>query len=199
MEEHLQEWIELQSLLGLSANQIYRLIGHHIKTGMFGETKTPHIRTIQRIVKDMKITDTSYRWSIKDYDGEDARLIFDVLAEVIDWSDGQKYNFTKKEAEWVLRISKATGDLHAFLVWILAKFYMYRELKGIKDTEELDMYIAFTPWRSMDALQQYNKFSRMDIGKKHAYFNLTPLTVEKHSTNFDENDKKESQHERTHT
>jgi hypothetical protein len=122
----------------------------------------PDIRTIQRIVKEVVVPDTSGTWSITDNEGEDARLVLDILAANIVSKQGFMYpdmkrKFTKAEAQWIIRLRKAAPDAPAKIIVLLYQLYMRREAQGITNTADLDCYLAFTPWRDKDCFRLYKR------------------------------------------
>ncbi len=157
----IQEKIEAKAMDGWTPSQILKYLDGELAEDDKGRLP-PDIRTIQRIVKEVAIPDTSGTWSITDNEGEDARLVLDILAANIVSKQGFMYpdmkrKFTKAEAQWIIRLRKAAPDAPAKIIILLFQLYMRREAKGITDTADLDGYLAFTPWRDKDCLRLYKR------------------------------------------
>ena len=127
--------------------QIYREIGERDQSRVSR-------RTVERIVKENRVKDETGPWLMKETDGEDARLILNVLAGVMTWSKGYRQSITKAEAEWILRISKAAPGLSTRNIWLVAATYRSRDHRGA-DTTDLDAYLSFMPWLDEEALSRY--------------------------------------------
>lgn len=122
----------------------------------FKKDNLPSLRTIRRVVNDVRIEDSSGTWGIKDADAEGARLVLDTLAYVILESQGKKCTLTRTEADWVLRVRKAAPDASPRTVWMLAREYMRLEGRGIANTAPLDQYLALKPWKSANSFANYS-------------------------------------------
>ena len=153
MDDTLQKWIESQAAIGLSAAEIERKM--QTEDQFVGKAALPSLRTIRRVVSEVRVEDSSGRWGITESEGGDARLILDVLAAVIMATDGKKCSFTTTEANWVLKLRKAAPDAHPYGVWLLAREYMRAQAKRL-DTEALDHYLAFKPWVSANRWGNYS-------------------------------------------
>jgi hypothetical protein len=157
----IQDEIEAKALDGWGPSQIFR----HLEKKLEADVKhryPPNVRTIQRIVQDMVVPDTTGEWSITDNEGADARLVLDIMAANIVSKQGFMYpdmkrKFTKGEAQWIIRVRKAAPDAPAKIIWTLAQLYIRKERKGITDTADLDGYLAFTPWRDKDCFRLYKR------------------------------------------
>ena len=115
------------------------------------------IRPVECMAKEANARDTSGTWELGDSEsGEDARLILEVLTEIIDWSYGKQQHFTKGEAMWILKIRKAAPDLDMLRAWLLAILYRTRETLEI-ETADLDHFVASAPWRSDEARDKYEQ------------------------------------------
>jgi len=155
MSPELQKRIEEKAASGYSATDIYRELVES------GPENLPKLRTVQNVVKAKELPDESGPWSVANKDKygafldtpEDARIILDVLADVIIQS-GRKRAFTMNEAKWVLRIRKLAPDISCGSVWDLARSYMVAENKE-DPTEATDAYLAFKPWMSKNRLEHY--------------------------------------------
>ena len=146
--------IEAKALENWTPSQIHTDLERKLKA-QDRLVEVPSLRTVQRIVKDVEIRDTSGTWRPADDEAEDARLILEVLANIIIYSSGKKRSFSKAEARWVLKIRKLASDADAVKVWRLARTYMVYESQGNASTEDLDAYLAFAPWRNKNHLLHY--------------------------------------------
>ena len=154
MDAALQRWIESEAHLGFSPAEIDRRM--RAEPQFFKKDDLPSLRTIRRVVNDVRIEDPSGTWGIKDADAEDARLVLDTLAYVILETQGKKCTLTITEAEWVLRVRKVAPDASPHTVWRLAREYMRLESRGIADSAPLDQYLAFKPWKSANGFANYS-------------------------------------------
>lgn len=152
ISKHVQDWIEHYTLLGWNATHIYERMKKEEPGGptVFG----PSLRTVQSIVKEIKTRDTSGPWQLGDSEGEDAKLVLDVLVTIIVNSVGTVRNFTKAEARWIIRIAKAAPTAGPWQLWYLAQLYMRYENMGLSTTD-LDSLIAFKPWESEPRAKLY--------------------------------------------
>ena len=120
-------------------------------------------RTVQNHVK--RIDESRLPWDRFATDGDDAKLIFEVLAEVIRVSKGNKSTFTQEEADTVLWVRKSAPDLQTYYVWVTAVLYITeRQYKpeSVQEFSALDAFIAVKPWQSLDAMDQF--YALVDIG-----------------------------------
>ena len=164
-----QDYIEFLARSGWSPTQIQNQLSDNMKKGARERHKPddkhdhipdhiPDIRTIRDMVGVIKSSDTSGRWSMVDCEPEDARLVLDVLAGCMaHHSNMIGYNnyFTEAQAEWVIKLSKATAGAPARIIATLVHLYMTRVAKGIVDMTDLDGYLAFTPWKNSKCLRLY--------------------------------------------
>lgn len=141
---------------GHTAAEIYREM---LKPGAFDymATELPSKRTVEYTVQDFVIEDKSGQWSVADMEPEDARIVLDVLANLI--FHGRERGFTKYEAAWVLRVSKLAPGISHNNIWGLTQSYMLAESKDIKGEpsamEALNAYLAFKPWESKNRFENY--------------------------------------------
>ncbi|MBA3779736.1 MAG: hypothetical protein H0X16_10655 [Chloroflexi bacterium] len=103
----------------------------------------PALRTIQHLVRQMAgPRDTSGDWSVTGADADEARLVLPVLAEVITRTRGRVKRFTRKQGEWIAKLSRIDPNLPAWYVYDLAKAYIAHEDQGA-DSLVVDHYLAF--------------------------------------------------------
>ncbi|MBN2099777.1 MAG: hypothetical protein JW753_09295 [Dehalococcoidia bacterium] len=152
MDDTLQKWIEAQAAIGLSAAEIERRM--QMEERFVGKATLPSLRTIRRVVSEVRVEDSSGKWGITESEGDDARLILDVLVAVIMATDGKKCTFTTSEANWVLKLRRAAPGAHPYRVWLLARECMRAQAKRL-DTAAIDHYLAFRPWASANRWGNY--------------------------------------------
>ncbi len=159
MAGDVQDYIEELAMNGWGAAKIFKPLQRKLEKEGRGD-ELPDKRTIQRVVKDKVYPDTSGNWSIADSAAEDARLVLDVLAYSIEFSQAivvyTKY-FSKEQAEWIIRLKKAAPDAPPRLIILLMHLYMSRKVEGINDKTDLDGYLALTPWKDRDCLRRYKR------------------------------------------
>ena len=144
--------IEAKVLEGWRPSQIHTSLS---REGRY-RSRVPSLRTVQRMVAELKGPDDSSAWSLSHADdGGDARLILEALAAVVINSKGLKLTLSQAEATWVLRIRRAAPGLGPWRAWILTTLYMGRERRGVSDTTDLDSFLAFAPWRPGEAYERY--------------------------------------------
>lgn len=150
---------------GRTAADIFRFLQQRAKNEKWDENDVPSIRTIQRVVRELKIEQEMSPWTLKDAVDEGARHLLDALKGVIMLSDGRKSVLTREEAEWVLRLRRARPEMPPLLAWMLARFYMLYEAKGT-DTRALDAYLAFEPWgRDKDDFGRFRTYCTAVVNK----------------------------------
>ena len=89
--------------------------------------------------------DRSEPWGLGDADDDSARYVFDVLAAVIEQSDGRRAYITNAEAAWIAKLWRVAPDLDPWAAYTMAIRYMGRERRG-EPTGDLDTVIAFQEW-----------------------------------------------------
>ena len=141
----------------LSAGAIHRRVELEARSGEagFGLDDVPSRRTIHNIVAEHTPKDETERWLLKDPEGDEATLVLPVLATIIEKTEGRRTYLTQDEAEWIVRIRRATPDLDLLKVYTLARAYMLGPEGGM--TDDSDAYLAFAPWRSQVNRWRYNK------------------------------------------
>jgi hypothetical protein len=111
-------------------------------------------RTVERMVLFYRTRTLFELWSVADGEVEDAAPILEVLADVI-LSLERKHSFSKREAEWVLRIRRILPEVERFTAWEIARAYLIAETRG-RDTSALDTYLAFNTWKNANRSGNYN-------------------------------------------
>ena len=147
----MQAEIERLALKNWGATQIHT---HLERQETLADRKLPTVRTVQRIVAGLSPRDSSGPWHIQDADSGEARLILDVLAAVVTETEGRKFQLTRAEADWTIRIRRAATNIPTWETWMAARFYMAREAAG-EETADLDCLLAFDPWGGGEKAEQY--------------------------------------------
>ena len=117
--------------------------------GEFG-ANAPSVRTVQEIVREYRINEEGTTgiepWSLsKAADGEEARLVLEVLDAVIEQTEGRRRTLTGDEAAWVIKLRRAATTLPRWNVYCLSRLYLQR-VGAQKGTGDLDAYIAAEAW-----------------------------------------------------
>ena len=110
----------------------------------------PHLRTVERYVRRVRIEDPSVPWSVDDADGPEGAIVLDAVSDLIDISGGQVTHLTRAEAQWLVQTKRVRPDVPRLVGLLLAKQYAIT-----KDREPLDHFLALAPWRSVLHLRNY--------------------------------------------
>lgn len=164
LDADVQGAIEARAIDGLTPSQVLRDLERQPQYAR----RLPTLRTVQRIVKEAP-KDQSAPWSLADSDGEDARLILETWQAAIT-TGMRRINITNAQAEWVLKIRKAAPGLSPYYVWLLAGDYRARAQRG-ENTEALDLFLAFRPWRDLDSRAWY------EVAVQEGWVPKQPFTV----------------------
>jgi len=111
----------------------------------------PSVRTVQEIVREYRKNedaawDAISPWSLsKAADGEEARLVLEVLDAVIEQTEGRRRTLTGDEAAWVIKLRRAATTLPQWDAYRLSRLYLQR-VGAQKGTGDLDAYIAAEAW-----------------------------------------------------
>lgn len=126
--------------LGWSAARIVRELAKD-----FPNDKLPSDRTVRALVANIKSKGHGQKlWLLERADGDDARLILEVLpAAIRDCNDLDPW-LTEEQASWALRLRKAAPTLPAEVTWMLVRLYMGR-VESDEDTRDLDAFLAVGP------------------------------------------------------
>jgi hypothetical protein len=143
----------------------------------------PTLRTIQRIVKQVRPRDTSGSW--RWHDDEDPRPILDVLAVMVLRSEGRITSLTWAQVQWIRKVRKGAPDLPPETLFYCAEQYRAAEAER-RDTSALDAFITLAPWRSKSARHWYDyaaKVAWIPPDPPNAYLNAQ---IEQLSAGLDE-------------
>lgn len=148
--------LELAIAHGLSATDVHREL-----LASEGED-IPHLRTIQRWVREMTRRNDSAEWSIGESDILEAREVIPVLEAIIIRSRGEIRTVTQAEARWIGLVAASAPGLDKWRVWVVARLYQMREHQGA-GFDDLDAFLAFTPWIDDQAYENYSKAIALDL------------------------------------
>lgn len=109
----------------------------------------PGLRTIQEHVRRLQVDDTSGAWDLASADPATVSVVLNVLAVVVEDTDGRIREVTKAEAQWIVTIHQARADLSSWAIYVLARGATRREARG-ESLEVLTLYLALAPWRGGD-------------------------------------------------
>jgi hypothetical protein len=129
---------------GFNATQIHRKLGQE---GLF-KGHPLSLRTIQRMVREFApIRDESGPWSLSDADPEEARLVVDVLFQVLEANNGREW-LTKDIAASIVRIRTASPSIPPTFAYRLSRFA--RSASAQSDSRALDITLGARPWESSE-------------------------------------------------
>jgi len=123
------------------------------------ERKLPSLRTVQRAVRDLRVSDESRQWSLGDpaTTVDEAAAVPRIWAAVASRRRDRTEGLTRDEAELATRIAAVLPELHPWDVWRLVVAYQRRKTRGI-DTADLDFLVGSAPgwmrlraWREIEA------------------------------------------------
>lgn len=123
-------------------------------------TDVPHERTVRNIVRELEPPDPSGPWAPgPDNDPQEDALILATLAErprrwPNRWAGKDWFTITNEHARWLVWLRTGWPDMDPIVALSLAAEYRTRREAG-RETADLNAYLAFTPWRSLDAYQQW--------------------------------------------
>jgi hypothetical protein len=121
----------------------------------FGADRTPLLRTVQRIVREDVPADSGRSWSfIPPAAADEDRFVLEVLADVVEWSDGRRTTLSEAEAAAIVGIRRVAPELPPRLTYRLARYYMGRS-QAQQATSDLDLWLAFEPWRDDASRARY--------------------------------------------
>jgi hypothetical protein len=124
----------------------------------FQGRKLPATKTIGRILKDLP-EEEGKELRLASRSAADASLLLPVLRALIENTDGAVTTLTEKESARVLWLRRIAPGLDPWSAYRLARFYMARDAQKEK-TEDLDIFLAFEPWRSPEEYRLFEKWVR---------------------------------------
>lgn len=150
-------FIEREANLRLKATEIHKELSKRCKDGEWPLDVLPSLRTVQRILKAFECEQDITPWSwTNGLEKEAVRPMLDVVALVSMLSEGRKLALTEGEARWLVQLQRAMPDADPFLVWTTCRSYIALPNRG-GDTQGLDSFLAFAPWKDSDHFRRYCK------------------------------------------
>ena len=149
-----EEWIQRLALEGLSGAEIHRRLKAE------GLLDDPNPTISLRLVQDRKAklspSDSSGAWSLTSAAAEDARLVGDVFAYIVDQS-GFRVWLTRDVAAQVIRVRATAPDVPAPWAYSIAYALWFRVAKAVRDEgippepldlRYVDLVLSARPWVS---------------------------------------------------
>lgn len=121
----------------------------------------PSERSIRNLVRELAPPDPSGRWVPgPDNDPQEDALILATLAErprraPDRWAGKDWLAITNERARWLVWLRVGWPDIDPIVALSLAADYRARREAG-SHTADLDAYLAFAPWRSLDAYRRWD-------------------------------------------
>ncbi len=155
--------LELIAIPGASAAGIHHQLEEEAESGNanFKGDDIPSVRTVQSIVSEYRLPGPSDPWSLADAQGDEAELVMPILQEVIEHTEGRVCQLTSAEAKWIAAIRRLEREpypkgLGPWDIYLLAREYVLLKERG-EPTTGVDAYLAFKPWRSLEAAFRYRE------------------------------------------
>jgi len=111
----------------------------------------PHIRTIQRYVKEHTRRDSSGRWSIVDAQPDEAAVLARAIKDILRGQHDGLLQLTRAEARVLHNILAIAPELDGHAAYRIALEYL-RCTDAHDDTAVLDAAVAFRPWQDSQSL-----------------------------------------------
>ena len=131
----------------------------HVENGEappWGEDDVPNVRTIQRIVRDLRPADTDGTpWALTLENAEQAAAILRVQAGVAK-SHSVRLELSVSQANWVWSVSKIAPDLSPWWTYRVGLMLWRRDTAG-EPAADVQGWLAFRPWASDDDANEYSK------------------------------------------
>ncbi|MDA0265152.1 MAG: hypothetical protein O3A93_13930 [Chloroflexi bacterium] len=163
IDEEIQDVIEGLAAINWTPAQIHRELSKRQEL----KPPLPTLRTVQRIVKEATPKDPSGPWNLAKSDTEHSRIILDLIAYLINRTEGRIHSITEKEAEWYVKVHFAAPDLEISSAWLLTRTYMRRS-EGYSSTEAMDAYLALKPWASKELQDGYSNFVKQNPNLRYS-------------------------------
>jgi hypothetical protein len=151
--------VEALALDGWTAAEIERELDKLVSSESLTADRVPDTRTLQRWVKAIQPKDTSGRWRLDVGDAEGAAFLLTARAAVTSESEGRIRELSVAATAWLRTIHAVAPDLDPWSAHRLARSYLSR-VEREQDTGDLDLWLAFGPWRSAEAAAAYERAVR---------------------------------------
>lgn len=157
VDVEIKDRIDELMLAHFSAPAILRELDR-LKTAGELTGQVPGLRTIQRLMAEIKKRDQSGPWSFGDSAELDSAPVLDALAAILVDSAGRIQSVTRREAELITRVARARPEIPPDDQWRIARQYIARAEQG-EEATDLDILLALAPWRSDEARVRYSKLA----------------------------------------
>jgi hypothetical protein len=113
------------------------------------------LRTVQRRVQESRARfGPSAIWTLTPDQGDAARVVLGCLAAVVRVTGNPNRGITVRTADWIAAVARVAPDLPPWSTYRLARWYEGRTSTN-DSTDDLDLYLAMRPWRSIRAREAY--------------------------------------------
>ena len=143
----------------------------------------PSERTVRNIVAELMPPDPSGPWQPGPGNNpqEDARVL-DVWAEYTSRTATSVRGFawiTRGQAHWIAWLRAGWPDLDVITLFVLSLDYRSRR-DGGRDTHDLDSFLAFAPWRSLQAHRRWERAVKQGwVVEPFGFYGMTALVQAK--------------------
>jgi hypothetical protein len=117
----------------------------------------PNVRTIQKRLRLLVPDDGTGPWSMAEATEGEAEAVMPVLAAIAERAEGRVPTLSRGLAHLISCVRAAAPGLDAWMVYEVALAYWRR---GDGPTEDLDLMLAFRPWRLPTAYRRFEKWVR---------------------------------------
>ncbi len=124
--------------------------------------KCPSERTVRNVVRELMPMDPSGPWRPgPDEDPEEAARVLSAWADTLVRTKGEPHwrPLSRDRARWIAWILTGWPDLDPVVAVVLGTDYWGRQRSG-RDTQDLDAFLAFAPWRSPEAWQRFQQVTQ---------------------------------------
>jgi hypothetical protein len=124
-------------------------IHQHLRAGGFYARQgwEPNVKTIQNWARKLSPPDPSGPWTLDEKsDPEEARLVLEVLPEIVDWTHGRLWP-TREMALWIARVRIAAPTIPPRLAYVVARAYRVMTAQK-QDARELDLFLGLRIWEA---------------------------------------------------
>lgn len=113
------------------------------------------LRTVQRKVQDSRTRHgPTAIWTLTPDQGDEARVVLGCLAALVRVTGNPYRGISVKTAKWIVVVARVAPDLPRWSIYKLARWYEGRTSTD-DSTDDLDLYLAMRPWRSIKAREAY--------------------------------------------
>jgi hypothetical protein len=144
------------ALDGWTAAEIDRELQRLVDAGTLPRDSVRGLRSIERLVGEVRPKDPSGRWRLSVAEGEDAPFLLATRVAVMEETGGRTRDISIGAVAWLRVIHVVAPDLEPPTAYRLARLYLSR-MEREQDTGDLDAWLAFGPWRSPAAAAAYER------------------------------------------